>query len=56
MVRKVSKEKRLSKFLGLRLTEGDYQSLVKEAERMGLDVVSYIRMLVKTHPRRRGKA
>ena len=44
----------LSMLVGLRLPLSEFRTLWEEAERNGLDLVSYLRMLVRTHPQRKG--
>ena len=45
--------KPLRMLVGLRLTLSDFETLWMEAEAMGLDLVSYLRMLIKSHPARK---
>ena len=41
--------------VGLRLPLSEFRALWEEAEKSGLDLVSYLRMLIRTHPQRKGK-
>jgi hypothetical protein len=43
----------LSMLVGLRLPLSEFRALWEEAEKSGLDMVSYLRMLIRTHPRRK---
>lgn len=43
----------LSELVGLRLKPSEVKALRREATSMGLDLVSYVRMLLATHPQRK---
>ena len=45
----------LTMLVGLRLPLSEFRALWEEAEKSGLDLVSYLRMMIRTHPQRKGK-
>ena len=53
MRKKLPPKERLSQLVGLRMRPEEYRTLKHEAEAHGLDLQNYVRMLVKTHPRRK---
>lgn len=55
MKKKFRPEDRLSQLVGLRLRREEYLALKGEAGKHGLDLLNYIRMLLKTHQGRKGR-
>jgi len=51
---KKPKSEFLTELVGLRFSKAEYKTISKEAKEIGLELTAYLRMLVKTHPQRKG--